>query len=58
MDSSSVIVYVAPTKALVHQVQAEVSARFSKNYTNGYAIVGVFTRDWRMNMYNCQVDLK
>jgi len=55
IDSTSVVVYVAPTKALVNQVEAEVSARFSKNYTNGNSVVGVFTRDYRKNIRNCQI---
>ena len=46
-NDTDVVVYVAPTKALVNQVRAEISARFSKNYSSSHKIVGVFTRDFR-----------
>jgi superfamily II RNA helicase len=56
LDSNSVIVYIAPTKALVNQVDAEISARFSKQYAKGRNnISGVFTRDYRKNIYDCQI---
>ena len=39
-----VIVYVSPTKALVNQVQAEIAARFVKNYQfPGQTICGFFS---------------
>jgi len=38
---------VAPTKALVNQVQAEIKARFSKRYRGANKLVGVFLRDQR-----------
>mmetsp|Transcript_20064 Transcript_20064/g.27638 ORF Transcript_20064/g.27638 Transcript_20064/m.27638 type:complete len:2046 (+) Transcript_20064:56-6193(+) len=51
-----VIVYVSPTKALVNQVQAEIAARFVKNYHYpGQTICGVFTKDFRYNVENCQI---
>ena len=37
-SDDGVLVYVAPTKALVTQVAAEVYARFSKDVKNGKAI--------------------
>jgi len=56
LDSTSVVVFVAPTKALVNQMEAEVSARFSKTYRNpGKFLCGVYTRDFKKNLDNCQV---
>jgi len=44
-----VLVYVAPTKALVNQVVAEVYSKFSKaNTPAGTVICGAFTRDMRI----------
>ncbi|XP_070552422.1 probable ATP-dependent RNA helicase DDX60 [Ptychodera flava] len=54
-DNDGVVVYVAPTKALVNQVAAEVTARFKKDLPNGKALCGVFTRDFRTNALNCQI---
>ncbi|XP_029057540.1 probable ATP-dependent RNA helicase DDX60 [Monodon monoceros] len=50
-----VVVYVAPTKALVNQVAATVENRFSKNLPNGESLCGVFTRDYRHEALNSQV---
>jgi hypothetical protein len=47
VNDGDVVVYVAPTKALVNQVRAEISARFSKSYVKGGKLVSVFTRDFR-----------
>ena len=55
LDSDSVIVYIAPTKAMVNQVEAEISARFSKQYKGKKSLSGVFTRDHRKNIYDCQI---
>eukprot|EP00397_Hematodinium_sp_SG-2012_P001704 GEMP01001709.1.p1 GENE.GEMP01001709.1~~GEMP01001709.1.p1 ORF type:complete len:1345 (+),score=373.38 GEMP01001709.1:450-4037(+) len=48
-DNEGVAVYVAPSKALVNQVHAEVYTRFgSKNYPNNskYELMGVFLREY------------
>ncbi|XP_057577866.1 probable ATP-dependent RNA helicase DDX60 [Hippopotamus amphibius kiboko] len=50
-----VVVYVAPTKALVNQVAATVENRFNKNLPDGETLCGVFTRDYRHNALNSQV---
>ncbi|XP_064441326.1 probable ATP-dependent RNA helicase DDX60 isoform X3 [Mirounga angustirostris] len=54
-SSEGVVVYVAPTKALVNQVAATVQNRFTKSLPNGEALCGVFTRDYRHDALNCQV---
>mgnify|MGYP001035418477 CR=1 FL=1 len=47
------VAYVAPTKALVAQVSAEIRIRYSSSrYAN---VVGEFTRDYRHNVESCQV---
>jgi ATP-dependent RNA helicase DDX60 len=40
LDNDSVIVYIAPTKALVNQVEAEILARFEKKYNPGRVLAG------------------
>lgn len=56
-NDEDVLVYVAPTKALVNQIAAEVQGRFSKRY--GYAgnsVWAIHTRDTRINNpTGCQV---
>ncbi|XP_054432048.1 probable ATP-dependent RNA helicase DDX60 [Pteronotus mesoamericanus] len=54
-SNEGVVVYVAPTKALVNQVAATVHNRYTKNLPNGQCLCGVFTRDYRHNALNCQV---
>ncbi|XP_064332033.1 probable ATP-dependent RNA helicase DDX60 isoform X2 [Camelus dromedarius] len=54
-SDEGVVVYVAPTKALVNQVAATVQNRFNKNLPNGEALCGVFTRDYRHDALNSQV---
>ncbi|CEN62965.1 hypothetical protein ASPCAL09593 [Aspergillus calidoustus] len=57
-DNDGVLVYVAPTKALVNQIAAEVQARFSKSYGNtpGKSVWAIHTRDYRINNpTGCQV---
>ncbi|ATY61484.1 DEAD DEAH box [Cordyceps militaris] len=52
-----ILVYVAPTKALVNQIAAEVQARFSKSYHHdGRSVWAIHTRDYRINNpTGCQV---
>lgn len=56
-NDDDVIVYVAPTKALVNQIAAEVQARFSKAYsTPGRSVWAIHTRDYRINNpTGCQI---
>lgn len=58
-DDDGVLVYVAPTKALVNQIAAEILARFSKSYpskSNGKSVWAIHTRDYRINNpVGCQV---
>lgn len=56
-NNDDILVYVAPTKALVNQIAAEVQARFSKNYKyGGNSVWGIHTRDMRINNpTGCQV---
>lgn len=45
-DDDGVLVYVAPTKALVNQIAAEVQARYSKQYKyGGKSVWAIHTRD-------------
>jgi hypothetical protein len=49
-DDDGVIVYVAPTKALVNQIAAEIVARFTKSYnTAGRCLWALKTRDYTIN---------
>lgn len=53
-----ILVYVAPTKALVNQIAAEVQARFSKSYPHsaGRSVWAIHTRDYRVNNpTGCQI---
>ncbi|KAF7715746.1 Uncharacterized protein PECH_006191 [Penicillium ucsense] len=56
-DNDGVLIYVAPTKALVNQIAAEVQARFSKRYPySGKSVWAIHTRDYRINNSSgCQV---
>lgn len=56
-NDDDVLVYVAPTKALVNQIAAEVQARFSKSYRHeGRSVWAIHTRDYRVNNpTGCQV---
>jgi len=56
-DDDGVLVYVAPTKALVNQIAAEIQARYSKSFKHaGKSVWGIHTRDYRINNpTGCQV---
>uniref|UniRef100_A0A8C0WR29 ATP-dependent RNA helicase DDX60 n=1 Tax=Castor canadensis TaxID=51338 RepID=A0A8C0WR29_CASCN len=54
-SDEGVVVYVAPTKALVNQVAATVQHRYTKNLPSGGALCGVFTREYRQDALNSQV---
>ncbi|RDA94870.1 hypothetical protein CP533_4278 [Ophiocordyceps camponoti-saundersi (nom. inval.)] len=56
-SDDGVLVYVAPTKALVNQIAAEIQARFSKTYGHdGRSVWAIHTRDHRINNpTGCQV---
>ncbi|KAI0443539.1 hypothetical protein F4803DRAFT_574291 [Xylaria telfairii] len=56
-DDDGVLVYVAPTKALVNQIAAEIQARFHKTYNHeGRSVWAIHTRDYRVNNpTGCQI---
>ncbi|GJE85123.1 P-loop containing nucleoside triphosphate hydrolase protein [Phanerochaete sordida] len=56
-SDDEILVYVAPTKALVSQIAAEVYARFNKSYKAvGKSLWAIHTRDYRIhNPQNCQI---
>ncbi|XP_060682842.1 probable ATP-dependent RNA helicase DDX60 [Hemiscyllium ocellatum] len=54
-SDDGVLVYIAPTKALVNQVVATVYNRFSKTLPDGMVVCGVYTRDYRQDALNCQI---
>jgi superfamily II RNA helicase len=55
-SNDGVVVYVAPTKALVNQVAATIYARFkNKDMPAGKSVYGVFTRDYCTNALNSQI---
>lgn len=57
-NDDSVLVYVAPTKALVNQIGAEIQARFKKPPSKyaGKSVWAIHTRDYRINNpTGCQI---
>ncbi|OXB54574.1 hypothetical protein ASZ78_004941 [Callipepla squamata] len=54
-SDEGVVVYVAPTKALVNQVMGSVYSRFTKKLPDGLVVCGVFTRDYRQDVMNSQI---
>uniref|UniRef100_A0A9L0SQV0 DExD/H-box helicase 60 n=1 Tax=Equus caballus TaxID=9796 RepID=A0A9L0SQV0_HORSE len=53
--NEGVVVYVAPTKALVNQVVGTVCNLFTKALPKGLVVCGTFTRDYRHDALNCQI---
>ncbi|MCJ1332960.1 hypothetical protein MMC10_009654 [Thelotrema lepadinum] len=56
-DDDGILVYVAPTKALVNQIAAEVEGRFQKKYPHASKTAwAVHTRDYRVHdPARCQI---
>ncbi|KAI7914344.1 DEAD/DEAH box helicase [Pyricularia oryzae] len=57
-SDNDVLVYVAPTKALVNQIAAEVQGRFKKKfrYEESRSVWAIHTRDYRVNNpTGCQI---
>ncbi|KAK3389647.1 hypothetical protein B0H63DRAFT_409476 [Podospora didyma] len=56
-NDDDILVYVAPTKALVNQIAAEIQARFSKTYRHeGRSVWAINSQDFRVNNpLTCQV---
>ncbi|KAK6509847.1 hypothetical protein TWF481_004576 [Arthrobotrys musiformis] len=56
-SNDGILIYVAPTKALVNQIAAEVLARFNKKYPHdGQNVWAIHTRDYRINHpEKCQI---
>ncbi|XP_066488910.1 probable ATP-dependent RNA helicase DDX60 isoform X2 [Tiliqua scincoides] len=50
-----VVVYVAPTQALVNQVRTTVHNQFKKKLPDGLTVCGVFTQGYRHAAVNCQI---
>ncbi|KAG8921610.1 hypothetical protein FRC01_000166 [Tulasnella sp. 417] len=54
-SDDGVLVYVAPTKPLVNQIVAEISARFDKSLKSG-TVWAAHMRDWRVHEpHKCQI---
>jgi hypothetical protein len=55
-DDDGIVIFIAPTKALVNEVYLEVKQRFSKGYRNtNRVIAGRFTREFREDVDRCQI---
>lgn len=56
-SNDGVLVYVAPTKALVNQIAAEIQARYTKKYGHdAKSVWAIHTRDYRVNNPDkCQI---
>lgn len=56
-NDTDVVVYVAPTSALVDQVYHEIQARFTKRYNGDMHLTGIFNTSYRKEHLKCQVNL-
>ncbi|NXW54987.1 DDX60 helicase, partial [Eurystomus gularis] len=54
-SNEGIVVYVAPTKALVNQVVGTIYSQFTKKLPDGLVLCGVFTRDYRNDVLNSQI---
>ncbi|KAF4550357.1 DEAD/DEAH box helicase-like protein 4 [Elsinoe fawcettii] len=56
-SDDGILVYVAPTKALVNQIAAELQAQYTKKYKyGGKSVWAIHTRDYRINdPQGCQI---
>lgn len=55
-SKDGIVIYVSPTKALVNQVSATISVKFRNTPLQpGISVVGVFTRDYRINAMNSRI---
>ena len=56
-DAENKIIYVAPTKALVNQIEAGIEARYKKKYLHpaSNVLVGTFTGDFQKDLSRCQI---
>lgn len=56
-NDTNVLVFLAPTKALVNQIAAEIQANYSKSFKyGGKSVWAIHTRDYRVNdPLGCQI---
>jgi len=54
-NDTQVVVYVAPSSALVDQVYHEIQARFTKRYTGDMHLTGIFNTSYREDHLKCQI---
>jgi superfamily II RNA helicase len=54
-NDTDVVVYVAPSAALVDQVYHEIQARFTKRYTGDMHLTGIFNTSYREQHLDCQI---
>ena len=54
-NDTDVVVYVAPSSALVDQVYHEIQARFTKKYVGDMHLTGIFNTSYREDNLKCQI---